>query len=53
MTPARVLTEIVPVAVPGALPMTAYLARRHLPELLPAVLVGMELFGLSAHVRDV
>lgn len=54
MTAARVLTETVTIPVPGAaLPMAGYLARPDTLEPGAGVLVGMELFGLSAHVRDV
>lgn len=47
------LTETVPVPLPGAAPMHGYLARPDTGGPLVGVLVGMELFGISAHVRDV
>ncbi|MEV4423592.1 dienelactone hydrolase family protein, partial [Patulibacter sp. NPDC049589] len=47
-----VLTETVEIATGDGPPMTGYLARPAVPS-TSAVLVGMELFGVSAHVRDV
>ncbi|HEY7010674.1 MAG TPA: dienelactone hydrolase family protein [Jatrophihabitantaceae bacterium] len=49
-----VLTENVGIEVPGAVPMPGYLARPD--DDTPSrgsVIIGMELFGVSAHVRDV
>ena len=57
--PPRVLTESVRIPMPDGSLMTGYLARPDAgaadrPEgELPGVLVGMELFGVTAHVRDV
>ncbi len=49
-----VLTESVSIPVDGGGPMGGYVARPHITgPPAPAVLVGMELFGVSAHVRDV
>jgi carboxymethylenebutenolidase len=45
---APVLTETVRIGAMGA-----YLARPDTADPVPGVLVGMELFGVSAHVRDV
>jgi len=47
------LTQTVRIPVPGAPPMPGYLARPATTEPSGAVIVGMELFGISAHVRDV
>lgn len=49
----RVITETVTIPLPGAAPMQGYLARPDTTDPLVGVLVGMELFGISAHVRDV
>jgi len=46
-------TDMVEIAVDGASPMSAYRARPATPGPFPGVIVGMELFGLSGHVRDV
>jgi carboxymethylenebutenolidase len=51
--PPRVLTQTVQIPVPGAPPMGGYLARPATDATPPGVIVGMELFGISAHVRDV
>lgn len=51
--PRRVLTESVHIPVPAGPPMGGYLARPDTDGPLLGVLVGMELFGVSAHVRDV
>jgi len=48
---ASILTERVMLDVPGASPMGAYVARPASPR--AGVLVAHELFGVSAHVRDV
>jgi carboxymethylenebutenolidase len=48
----EILTERVAVAVDGA-PMGAYLARPAAQDATAGVVVGMELFGVTAHVRDV
>ncbi len=50
---AYCLTETVRIPMPGAAPMPGYLARPATAEPSAAVIVGMELFGVSAHVRDV
>ena len=50
---SRILTETVTIPLPGAAPMQGYLARPDTTGPLVGVLVGMELFGISAHVRDV
>src|SRR4051812_14196606 len=47
-----ILTATVDVAVGEDPPMRGYLARPAGPGTHPGVLVGMELFGVSAHVRD-
>lgn len=47
------LTQTVQITVPGGLPMPGYVARPATGEPFAAVIVGMELFGISAHVRDV
>ncbi len=51
--PVRVLTETVQIPVPNTAPMGGYLARPDTGGTPPGVVVGMELFGVSAHVRDV
>ena len=51
--PVRVLTQTVQILVPDAPPMGGYLARPDTDAPPPGVVVGMELFGISAHVRDV
>ncbi len=51
--PARVLTETVHIPLPDGPAMGGYLARPDSDDPAPGVLVGMELFGVSAHVRDV
>lgn len=48
-----ILTKRVEVAVPGGRAMSAYLARPAGPGPFPGVIVAPELFGVSAHVRDV
>lgn len=48
-----ILTESAYVAVGDEPAMGGYLARPAGPGPFPGVLVGMELFGISAHVRDV
>lgn len=50
---ADVLTERIDIAVPNAGTMGAYLARQDRPGPRPGVLVAHELFGVTAHVRDV
>ncbi len=52
-TAAYCLTQTVHIPVPGAPPMPGYLARPPTGEPSGAVIVGMELFGINAHVRDV
>jgi len=49
----RVLTEMVATPMPDGTPMHGYLARPDTTDPLVGVVVGMELFGVSAHVRDV
>jgi carboxymethylenebutenolidase len=46
-------TERIDVSVGDGPPMGAYLARPTAPGTFPGVLVGMELFGIDAGVRDV
>ncbi len=48
-----ILTERIEIAVDGEPPMGAYLARPTAPGPFPGVVVAPELFGVSAHVRDV
>lgn len=48
-----ILTERVDVGIDDGPPMGAYVARPVGPGLFPGVLVASELFGVSAHVRDV
>lgn len=48
-----VLTESVTVPLPDGTAMGGYLARPDTSGPHPGVLVGMELFGVTAHVRDV
>lgn len=47
------LSESVQISVPGATPMAGYVARPVDTSRAPGVIVAMELFGVSAHVRDV
>lgn len=47
------VTEGVRIPVPGSSAMAGYLARPADADRPPAVIVGMELFGVTAHVRDV
>lgn len=47
------LTQTVEIPVPDGPPMGGYLAGPVTEGPAPAVVVGMELFGISAHVRDV
>lgn len=47
------LSETVQISVPGAGPMVGYLARPDGADPIASVIVGMELFGVSAHVRDI
>lgn len=49
----QTLTESVAIPVRGSAPMTGYLARPATAEPTGSIIVGMELFGVSAHVRDV
>ncbi|WP_205825799.1 dienelactone hydrolase family protein [Microbispora catharanthi] len=51
--PHRILTESAEVTVADGSRMGAFLARPAGPGPFPGVLVAMELFGVSAHVRDV
>lgn len=54
MTASRYcLSETARIPVPGTAPMTGYLARPAGARPIGSVLVGMELFGVSAHVRDI
>ncbi len=48
-----VITQTVQVTVGDEPPMSAYLAHPARPGPFPGVVVGMELFGISGHVRDV
>ena len=50
---SEILTESVTVAVDDGTTMGGYLARPAAPGPLPGVVVAGELFGVSAHVRDV
>ncbi len=50
---AGVLTERIDIPVPGAPAMSAYLARPAPSGPHPGVIVAHELFGVTAHVRDV
>ncbi len=50
---AAILTERVEIAVGGEAPMSAYLARPTGSAPFADVVVAAELFGVSAHVRDV
>ncbi len=47
------LTQSVLIDVPGSTSMPAYFAHPAADELRGAVIIGMELFGVTAHVRDV
>lgn len=47
------LSENVPIPIPRSAPMTGYLARPDSADPIGSVIVGMELFGVSAHVRDI
>jgi carboxymethylenebutenolidase len=47
------LTQSVLIDVPGSDSMSAYFARPVAEELRGTVIIGMELFGVTAHVRDV
>lgn len=47
------LTQSVSIDVPGSDPMPAYLARPDDGDVRGTVIVGMELFGVTAHVRDI
>jgi carboxymethylenebutenolidase len=47
------LSESVQISVDGSNPMTGYLARPAHTEAIGSIIVGMELFGVTAHVRDV
>lgn len=51
--PYAIRTEHVDIPVGGRPPMAAYIARPTAPGPFPGVLVGMELFGVDAGVRDV
>ncbi len=54
MTDSRYcLSEGIQIDVPGASPMPAYLARPDAADPCGSVIVGMELFGVTAHVRDI
>lgn len=48
-----VLSQTVQITTGPESPMSGYLARPARPGRFPGVLVGMELFGISGHVRDV
>jgi len=51
--PKDILTHTVDIAVDDGTTMRGYVARPAAPGPHPGVVVAMELFGLSAHVRDV
>jgi len=51
--PKNILTHTVDIAVGDGTTMGGYVARPTGPGPHPGVVVGMELFGVSAHVRDV
>lgn len=51
--PAEILTEGIEVGLTGHEKMAGYLARPVIPGPHPAVVVAHELFGVTAHVRDV
>ena len=51
--PSEILTESVIVGVDDGTTMGGYLARPAAPGPVPGVVVAGELFGVSAHVRDV
>lgn len=51
--PKDILTHTVEIAVGDGTTMSGYVARPTGPGPHPGVVVGMELFGLSAHVREV
>ena len=53
MTSRPCLSESVQISVDGSNPMAGYLARPAHAEPIGSVIVGMELFGVTAHVRDV
>lgn len=52
-TATHCVTQTVHIPVPVAAPMPGYLAQPATAKPSGAVIVGMELFGISAHVRDV
>jgi carboxymethylenebutenolidase len=51
--PKDILTHTVDIAVNDGTTMRGYVARPTAPGPFPGVVVAMELFGVSAHVRDV
>jgi len=51
--PKNILTHTVDIAVDDGTTIGGYVARPAEPGLHPGVVVAMELFGLSAHVREV
>lgn len=53
MKPYTCVTESVQIPIGGPHPMTGYLARPTEVQPIGAIIVGMELFGVTAHVRDV
>jgi carboxymethylenebutenolidase len=53
MTSPPCLSESVQIPVDGSNPMSGFLARPAHAEPIGSVIVGMELFGVTAHVRDV
>ncbi len=53
IVPKNILTQTVEIAVDDGTTMGGYVARPTGPGPFPGVVVGMELFGVSAHVREV
>lgn len=51
--PAEILREQLVLPVAGSNSMGVYLAHPATPGQYPAVIVGMELFGVTRHIRDV
>lgn len=47
------LSESIKIGVPGSTPMSAYLARPDGTHPRASMIVGMELFGVTGHVRDI
>jgi carboxymethylenebutenolidase len=51
--PQEIIRERVTVPVDGQPSMGAYLVRPSAPSQYPAVLIGMELFGVTQHIRNI